>query len=72
MLTTRDGLPVERAFEKLLADHLVAEDRRLVKGQRYNLPSEARLVTATSTDCGAPAPLLHILSETAAEASIEP
>lgn len=72
MPTTRDWLPVDSAYEKLLIGHLVAEDRRFIKGLRYDLPSQDRIATATLTDCGAPAPLLYISSEPSDEASNKP
>jgi hypothetical protein len=60
MPTTRDWLPVESIFENLLIGRLVAEERRFLKGLRYDLRSDVPIAAATLTDCGVPAPLLHI------------
>lgn len=60
MPATRDWLPVESAFEKLLVERLVAEERSFLKSLRYDLRAEVQLPVATLTDCGLPAPFLFI------------
>lgn len=69
MPATRDWLPVESAFEKLLIERLVADQRCFLKGLRYDLRAEVALASATLTDCGQPAPLLSIVTEPMAETS---
>lgn len=51
MPATRQWLPVENGFEKLLLDRLVGENRSFVKGLPYNLARDSRIATAMLLDC---------------------
>jgi hypothetical protein len=51
MPATRQWLPVENGFEKLLLDRLVGENRSFVKGLHYNLARDCRIATAMLLDC---------------------
>ncbi|WP_457324207.1 DUF1173 family protein [Roseateles sp. P5_E11] len=69
MPATRDWIPVESAFEKMLIERLIADERCFLKGLRYDLRAEVPLAAATLLDCGNTAPLLCITSEQAAHPS---
>ena len=63
MPVTRQWLPVEDEFEKLLIERLVTDGRSFVKGLRYNLGSGCTVASATLTDCERSAPLLFVAHE---------
>lgn len=60
MPTTRHWLPVEDAFEKQLAEHLVAQGRTFVMSLRYDLRGTSDHASASLLDSGSPAPTLVI------------
>lgn len=61
MLTTRQWVPLHRAFEESLIDRLVEDGRRFIKPLRYDL-GEAALPTALLLDAGPEPVALHLLS----------
>jgi hypothetical protein len=60
MPVTRQWLPIDDGFDKLLVEALVSEKRSFVKGLHYNLARRARVASAVLTDCDGPPPMLSI------------
>ena len=50
MTVTGQWLPMEHAFDKMLIDTMVRENRRFVAGLRYNLPSTRPLASLVASD----------------------
>jgi hypothetical protein len=61
MPVTRQWLPIEDGFDKILVEALVREKRSFVKGLHYNLARHARVASALLTDCAGPPPMLSIV-----------
>ena len=50
MTVTEQWLPIEHAFDKVLIEAMVRENRRFVTGMRYNLPSARPLACVVASD----------------------
>lgn len=68
MIVTENWLPFENTFEKILLDTLTQENRKFVKGMRYNLPSSKPLACTVLSDTDPEATAMYILPPGANEA----
>ncbi|CAJ0902845.1 hypothetical protein R20233_04843 [Ralstonia sp. LMG 32965] len=50
MCVTENWIPFESTFEKMVLDALTQQNRRFMKGMRYNLPSTRPLACAVASD----------------------
>lgn len=50
MCVTEHWIPFESTYEKLVLDALTQQNRRFMKGMRYNLPSTRPLACAVASD----------------------
>lgn len=50
MSVTENWIPFESTFEKMVLDALTQQNRRFMKGMRYNLPSTRPLASAVASD----------------------
>lgn len=57
MTVTANWLPFEHAYDKLLLDALGVQQRRFVKGLRYNMADSRPIATAVLTDAAEPVAL---------------
>lgn len=67
MCVTENWIPFESTFEKMVLDALTQQNRRFMKGMRYNLPSTRPLACAVASDTEPEPTAMYVLPPGASE-----
>lgn len=67
MCVTENWIPFESTFEKMALDALTQQNRRFMKGMRYNLPSTRPLACAVASDTEPQPTAMYVLPPGASE-----
>ena len=70
MSVTENWIPFESTFEKMVLDALTQQNRRFMKGMRYNLPSTRPLACAVASDTEPEPTAMYVVPPGADEAYV--